>query len=75
MIWGSAGAVTGASYTLRGTAALFLASLPGPSAFFAGNLEERVEDDSFARLASRGNFLAIVPKIVLGLFGDWSNPK
>jgi predicted MFS family arabinose efflux permease len=45
VIWGSAGAIAGASYTLLGAAVLFLTSLllaRRLSINFAGNLEERV---------------------------------
>ena len=45
VIWGSAGAIAGASYTLVGAAVLFLTSLllaRRLSINFAGNLEERV---------------------------------
>ena len=53
VIRGSAGAIAGASYTLLGAAVLFLTSLllaRRLSINFAGNLEERVEDD-LARIA------------------------
>jgi hypothetical protein len=45
VIWGAAGAIAGASYTLLGAAVLFLTSLllaRRLSINFAGNLEERV---------------------------------
>src|SRR5271165_1621150 len=45
VVWGSAGAIAGASYTLLGAAVLFLTSLllaRRLSINFAGNLEERV---------------------------------
>jgi hypothetical protein len=48
VIWGSAGAIAGASYTLLGAAVLFLTSLllaRRLSINFAGNLEERVSGD------------------------------
>jgi len=48
VIWGLAGAIAGASYTLLGAAVLFLASLilaRRLSINFKGNLEERVSDD------------------------------
>ena len=48
VIWGSAGAIAGASYTLLGAAVLFLTSLllaRRLSINSAENLEERVEDD------------------------------
>jgi hypothetical protein len=45
VIWGSAGAIAGTSYTLLGAAVLFLTSLllaRGLSINFVGNLEQRV---------------------------------
>jgi hypothetical protein len=48
VIWGSAGAIAGASYTLLGAAVLFLTSLilaRRLSINFDGNLEERVSGD------------------------------
>jgi hypothetical protein len=53
VIWGSAAAIAGASYTLLGAAVLFLTSLllaRRLSINSAENLEERVEDD-LARIA------------------------
>jgi Na+/melibiose symporter-like transporter len=50
VIWGSAGAIGGASYTLLGAAVLFLTSLllaRRLSINFAGNLEEKVSGDLF----------------------------
>jgi hypothetical protein len=48
VIWGSAGAIAGPSYTLLGAAVLFLTSLllaRRLSINFAGNLEERISGD------------------------------
>src|SRR5271167_552054 len=48
VIWGSAGAIAGASYTLLGAAVLFLTSLllaRRLSINFAGDLEEKVSGD------------------------------
>src|SRR5271165_2064288 len=53
VMWGSAGAIAGASYTLLGAAALFLTSLlltRRLSINFAGDLEKSVEAD-LARIA------------------------
>jgi ATP-dependent Lon protease len=53
VIWGSVGAITGASYTLFGAAVLFLTSLLLPrrlSINFTGNLEEKVSGVSSIRL-------------------------
>ena len=50
VIWGSAAAITGPSYTLLGAAVLFLTSLllaRRLSINFAGNLEERISGDLF----------------------------
>jgi MFS family permease len=54
-IWGSAGAIAGASYTLLGAAVLFLTSLllaRRLSINFAGNLEERVSGVLFFSVES-----------------------
>jgi hypothetical protein len=62
VIWGAAGAIAGASYTLLGAAVLFLTSLllaRRLSINFAGNLEERVEAD-LARIAEREAVTSIV---------------
>ena len=53
VIWGSAGAIAGASYTLLGAAVLFLTSLllaRRLSINFAENLEERVSGDLSIRV-------------------------
>ena len=53
VIWGSAGAIAGASYTLLGVAVLFLTSLlltRRLSINSAGNLEQRVSGDLFIRV-------------------------
>jgi len=53
VIWGSAGAIAGAAYTLLGAAVLFLTSLllaRRLSINFAGNLEERVSGVSSIRV-------------------------
>jgi len=53
VIWGSAGAIAGASYTLLGAAVLFLTSLllaRRLSINFARNFEERVSGDSSIRV-------------------------
>ena len=53
VIWGSAGAIAGASYTLLGVAVLFLTSLllaRRLSINFAENLEERVSGDLSIRV-------------------------
>jgi hypothetical protein len=53
VIWGSAGAIAGTSYTLLGAAVLFLTSLMLARRFsinFAGNLEETVLGDLSIRI-------------------------
>jgi hypothetical protein len=56
VIWGSAGAIAGTSYTLFGAAMLFLTSLllaRRLSINFAGNLEERVSNDLSIRVEAK----------------------
>jgi predicted MFS family arabinose efflux permease len=65
VIWGSVGAIAGASYTLLGAAVLFFTSLllaRRLSINFAGNLEERVS----GVLSIRNEPKEMTPKAILG---------
>src|SRR5271157_5383687 len=67
VVWGSAGAIAGASYTLLGAAVLFLTSLllaRRLSINFAGNLEERVSGFSSIRVEPKEMPIALTRELV-----------
>jgi hypothetical protein len=67
VVWGSAGAIAGASYTLLGAAVLFLTSLllaRRLSINFAGNLEERVSGISSIRVEPKEMPIALTRELV-----------
>jgi Na+/melibiose symporter-like transporter len=67
VVWGSAGAIAGASYTLLGAAVLFLTSLllaRRLSINFAGNLEERVSGVSSIRFEPKEMPIALTRELV-----------
>jgi predicted MFS family arabinose efflux permease len=67
VVWGSAGAIAGASYTLLGAAVLFLTSLllaRRLSINFAANLEERVSGVSSIRVEPKEMPIALTTELL-----------
>jgi MFS family permease len=67
VVWGSAGAIAGASYTLLGAAVLFLTSLllaRRLSINFAANLEERVSGVSSIRVEPKDMPIALTTELL-----------